>query len=337
MANYSPLFKNDKPHFHTSGGELAVGYGIYTYYAGTNTPVAMFSDPAGTTQYQNPIVLDSRGEPSGQGIYANVGNKYKVILKDPNGATVWSMDDVSPMGVGDITVEGMTRVEADGPNVHVTTSPDGQVATISVDGASFVSTQNTFEEVMAMVNEGLLPVLRYDFADGDLWYLFLREVDTDNSIIKFSGPTGSSGVFAYTELTSSGWATPGTYSLAAKDDLLMVSFSFKNDSFPNGKNIWDSIVAGHIPLLKRTQYYVTMEYYMVQYGSYGNERNVFFCSLMNNQRLRLRSTNGGTTWTWTESDMFDASLNSSSINAVQNKSLYDIIGDLQDRVTALET
>lgn len=97
MANYSPLFKNDKPHFHTSGGELAVGYGIYTYYAGTNTPVAMFSDPAGTTQYQNPIVLDSRGEPSGQGIYANVGNKYKVILKDPNGATVWSMDDVSPM------------------------------------------------------------------------------------------------------------------------------------------------------------------------------------------------------------------------------------------------
>ena len=97
MANYSPLFKNDKPHFHTSGGELAVGYGIYTYYAGTNTPVAMFSDPAGTTQYENPIVLDSRGEPSGQGIYANVGNKYKVILKDPNGATVWSMDDVSPM------------------------------------------------------------------------------------------------------------------------------------------------------------------------------------------------------------------------------------------------
>ena len=97
---YSPLFKEDKPHFHTSGGELAVGYGIYTYYAGTNTPVAMYSDPYGSTQYQNPIVLDSRGEPSGQGIYADPEHTYKVILKDANGGVVWSMDNVSAAGSG---------------------------------------------------------------------------------------------------------------------------------------------------------------------------------------------------------------------------------------------
>jgi hypothetical protein len=110
---FEPLFKNDKPHFHTGGGELAVGYMIYTYYAGTSTPAAMYSDPSGATQYQNPIVLNSRGEPDGQGIYAKVSHKYKVVFKNPDGGTVWSMDDVSPMGVGDITVEGMDKVYHD--------------------------------------------------------------------------------------------------------------------------------------------------------------------------------------------------------------------------------
>ena len=101
MPTVEPLFKNDKPHFHTNGGQLAVGYGIYTYYAGTNTPVAMYSDPSGSTVYSNPILLNSRGEPDGQGIYADVAYTYKVVLKDPTGAVVWSMDDVTPdVGVG---------------------------------------------------------------------------------------------------------------------------------------------------------------------------------------------------------------------------------------------
>lgn len=113
MPVVEPLFKNDKPHFHKNGGELAVGYEIWTYYAGTNTPVAMYSDPSGNTVYSNPITLNSRGEPDGQGIYANVAHKYKVVLKDAIGSVIWSLDDVAPMGVGDITVEGITAVDHD--------------------------------------------------------------------------------------------------------------------------------------------------------------------------------------------------------------------------------
>lgn len=102
MPTVEPLFKNDKPHFHANGGGLAVGYGIYTYYAGTSTPVAMYSDPSGTTQYQNPIVLNSRGEPDGQGIYADVTHSYKVVLNDATGAVVWSMDGVKCAGVAEV-------------------------------------------------------------------------------------------------------------------------------------------------------------------------------------------------------------------------------------------
>lgn len=92
---YLPLFKEDKPHFHTSGGQLAVGFKIYTYLSGTDTPVQVYSDPSGATPYTNPIVLDGRGEPSGQGIYANPDVKYKVVFKTPDDAVVWSMDDIS--------------------------------------------------------------------------------------------------------------------------------------------------------------------------------------------------------------------------------------------------
>ncbi len=102
MMTYSPLFKEDKPHFHTSGGQLAVGLKIYTYAAGTDTPVAMYTDPSGSKVYENPIVLDGRGEPSGQGIYADPSFSYKVVLKTPDGAVVWSMDGVKCAGVAEV-------------------------------------------------------------------------------------------------------------------------------------------------------------------------------------------------------------------------------------------
>lgn len=98
---YLPLFKEDKPHFHTSGGQLAVGFRIYTYLSGTDTPVQVYSDPSGATPYTNPIVLDGRGEPSGQGIYADPSLSYKVVLKTPDDAVVWSMDGIKCGNSGD--------------------------------------------------------------------------------------------------------------------------------------------------------------------------------------------------------------------------------------------
>ena len=220
MPTVEPLFKNDKPHFHTNGGGLAVGYKLYTYFAGTNSPVAMYSDHSGTTIYENPIVLNSRGEPDGQGIYANVAQKYKVILKDTLGSVVWSLDNVSPMGVGDITVEGLTEIVADTPNVHVTMSQDGQTAYIGVsESTAFITTQTTLAQARSILDNGGSPVLRYEFAEDDVWFLALREDDRDGNYMIFSGPTSTSGVFAYAQLNSSGWTMPRTYGLASQESL----------------------------------------------------------------------------------------------------------------------
>lgn len=106
------------------------------------------------------------------------------------------------------------------------------------------------------------------------------------------------------------------------------TFSFSDDNYPSGNDIWNAVSAGHIPMLKRTQMYVTRMYIMTQYGSHGNECDVYFYSFRNSNILRLHTPNG-TTWTWTSSDMYDSSLNSTGTNAVQNKTLYSIIDDLQ--------
>lgn len=128
-------------------------------------------------------------------------------------------DDLMDKIKDEIQDGGITEIEAGSSNVHVTMSQDGKKATISVDGSTFVTTQNNFAEILAIVNAGNLPVLRHEFADGDVWFLSLREVDTDNNYMKFSGPAGSTGVFAYAELTTSGWTAPRTYRMASHEAL----------------------------------------------------------------------------------------------------------------------
>jgi hypothetical protein len=120
-----------------------------------------------------------------------------------------------------------------------------------------------------------------------------------------------------------------------KNEQPILTYSFSDDSYPSGDDIWNAVRTGHVPMLKRTQMYVTRIYTMTQYGSHGNERNVYFYSFQNRDILRLYTPNGKT-WVWTSTDMYDSSLSSTGTNAVQNKTLYDLISDLQERVTALE-
>ena len=59
-----------------------------------------------------------------------------------DGTTVWTKDHVKAAGVGDVTVEGITELEEGSENVHVTMSPDGHSASISVDDTSIEIDEN---------------------------------------------------------------------------------------------------------------------------------------------------------------------------------------------------
>lgn len=96
MPNYlSPVFNEQT--FNASGSPL-VGGQIETYIAGTSTPLASYTTQNGTTQQSNPIILNSRGEPTNP-IWLGSGLLYKFILKDAVGVSLRTIDNVG--GVND--------------------------------------------------------------------------------------------------------------------------------------------------------------------------------------------------------------------------------------------
>lgn len=69
-------------------GSIAAGWLVYTYEPTSSTPKDTYTDSSGDTSNQNPVELDSRGEAD---IWWD-GN-YKVIVKDQNDVTVWTVDN----------------------------------------------------------------------------------------------------------------------------------------------------------------------------------------------------------------------------------------------------
>lgn len=89
MASLTPAPKLQC--FDGSGNPL-VGGKIYTYVAGTTTPLATYVDQAATATNTNPVILDSRGEAS---IWLAVSS-YKLKLTDANDVEIWTVDNIAP-------------------------------------------------------------------------------------------------------------------------------------------------------------------------------------------------------------------------------------------------
>ena len=76
--------------FDLNGAPLSGGL-LYTYAAGTTTPLATYTDSTGNFANTNPIVLDSRGE-------ANVwlsGAIYKFALYTSASVLIWTVDNIN--------------------------------------------------------------------------------------------------------------------------------------------------------------------------------------------------------------------------------------------------
>ena len=84
-----------KLQFFTAGGIPLVGGHLYTYAAGTSTPLASYTSASGVTQNPTDIVLDSRGE-TPNGVWLN-GASYKFVLADAAATPVviWTVDNIN--------------------------------------------------------------------------------------------------------------------------------------------------------------------------------------------------------------------------------------------------
>lgn len=96
MAAYlSPVGNSQESD--ANGAPLSGGL-VYTYAAGTSTPIATYTGSDGLTAQANPVVLNASGLPDSP-IWLPAGQAVKLVIKDADGVTRRTVDDLT--GIND--------------------------------------------------------------------------------------------------------------------------------------------------------------------------------------------------------------------------------------------
>ena len=90
-VNLSPV-GNGTTFFGSTGLPLSGGL-IYTYQAGSSTPLATYSDNGGSIPNTNPIVLNSSGQAASE-IWMIAGYSYKFQIQTSAGVIVQTLDNL---------------------------------------------------------------------------------------------------------------------------------------------------------------------------------------------------------------------------------------------------
>lgn len=86
---YAALYIAPEVQEQDDAGEPCTGCLLYFYSPGTSTPKSTYQDSGLATPHTNPVVADSAGRFSP--IYLD--GAYKVVLKDADGVTIWTVDN----------------------------------------------------------------------------------------------------------------------------------------------------------------------------------------------------------------------------------------------------
>jgi len=150
----SPLAGAGWQFFDDNGATLTGGL-LYTYAAGTTTPLTSYSDSTGATPNANPIVLDSAGRVSGE-VWLTTGSSYKLVLKTSAGVTIWTNDNIAGIPASSITslrINGSTSGYVDLVTVPVaganTITFPAATGTVLLDPNTAFTGTSTFETISA--------------------------------------------------------------------------------------------------------------------------------------------------------------------------------------------
>jgi hypothetical protein len=134
MASLSPP---PKLQFFGTDGLPLVGGKLYTYAAGTTTPLATYVDHNGITQNTNPVILDSNGEAD---VWLPDTTSYKYVLKTAADVLMYTVDYIA--------VPVTTNSFASPPAIGSGTPNSGTFTTLNVTGnAIFESTADFTDPV----------------------------------------------------------------------------------------------------------------------------------------------------------------------------------------------
>lgn len=132
MASLSPP---PKLQFFGSDGLPLVGGKLYTYAAGTTTPLATYVDHDGVTQNTNPVILDSNGEAD---VWLPDTTSYKYVLKDADDVLLYTVDYVA--------VPVTTNSFASPPVIGSGTPNAATFTTLNVTGAAIFESTADFTD-----------------------------------------------------------------------------------------------------------------------------------------------------------------------------------------------
>jgi len=113
--------------FFTNTGAVLTGGKLFTYAAGTTTPLPSYTTSLGNVARTNPVVLDAAGRvPDGGEIWITA-QPYKFVLKDSNDVLIATYDNV--FGSGAFAVTNYT-----GNGLNVGYAVSGNVVAVYING-----------------------------------------------------------------------------------------------------------------------------------------------------------------------------------------------------------
>ena len=132
--------------FFTNTGAVLTGGKLYTYAAGTTTPLVSYTTNLGNVARTNPIVLNAAGRvPDGGEIWITSA-AYKFVLTDSNDVLIATYDNIFGFGV-------TTVINYTGNGTTVAYTVTGNVANVYINGVyqnkntySVLGTTLTFSE-----------------------------------------------------------------------------------------------------------------------------------------------------------------------------------------------
>ena len=154
-VNLSPVGGVAAQFFDNSGNVLTGGK-LYSYAAGTTTPVTTYTSSQANVAWSNPIVLDAAGRVSGSGeIWLTDGIIYKFVLKDTNDVLIATYDNIT--GINSNSVSYTNQQE-------IVTATAGQ--TVFNLGISYQPATNSLSVFVDGVNQ-YGPGAQYSYVETD--------------------------------------------------------------------------------------------------------------------------------------------------------------------------
>lgn len=164
-----------KLQFFDANGNMLVGGKLYSYAAGTSTPLATYTDASGTTLNTNPVILNSRGEAS---VWLGA-TPYKFALYTAADTLVWTTDNVERfVTLSDLAAFSTASAIGFNPVSYVTsTNVQNAIAEVVTDlaaqpGAGYIGFTPTYTVTATNVQAAIaqvLTLLGYGSAYADLF------------------------------------------------------------------------------------------------------------------------------------------------------------------------